>query len=95
MPQRDVVCDGVAWIAWVSGAGAYGSGAQALGHIEAVHFARQTAPEVPVLEALLPRGAFDGLFDTELVALLRSARPVVDASQLPAGPTSRRSRTLE
>lgn len=95
MPQRDFVCDDVAWIAWVSGAGAYGSGAQALGHIEAVHFARHSAPDVPVLEALLPRGAFDGLFDEELIALLRSARPIVDASQLPAGATGRRSRTLE
>jgi len=93
--RREFDCDDVAWIAWLSGAGAYGTGIFGLGNVQAVHFSRATAPDVPVFEALLPAGAFDGLFDEELRAMLRTARPIVDASQLPAGATVRRSRTLE
>jgi hypothetical protein len=75
---------GTEWLAWLSGAGAVGTGACGLGHLEAVHFARISEPERPTHEALLPRGRFHDLFDAELVRLLGSAVPIVDPSARPA-----------
>lgn len=84
--QREFEADGQSWIAWTSGAGAYGTGVLGTAQVAAVHFGRPDAPEVPVLEALAPAGDFHALFDDELIQLLRSARPIVE----PIASTERR-----
>ena len=91
---REFTADGKEWVARCSGTGAYGTGIYGLGLIEAVHFATREAPDVPVLEALLPARAFEKLYDDDLLALFRSARKVVDPSQLPDRPVSRRGAGL-
>ena len=94
--RRAFVCDDEEWLVWASGGGAYGTGRWSLGNVEAVHFARSSAPTQPVLEALLATGRLADLFDDELRALFRSARPVVDASQLPEGVRRKpRARSLQ
>lgn len=75
--RRSFGADDGEWIAWVSGKGAWGSGAYGLGMVVAVHFARAEAPAEALREALLPRGRFAGLYDEELCALLASATPIV------------------
>ncbi|MGQ0562271.1 MAG: hypothetical protein ACT443_10390 [Gemmatimonadota bacterium] len=89
--KRSFVCDSESWLAWVSGGGGYGTGSRGLGNIDAIHFARAAAPDVPVFEALLAAGRFDGLFEEELVALFRTARRVVDPAELPERPITRKS----
>lgn len=89
-PARRFLCDDVEWLAWPSGSSAYGTGTCGAASIEAVHFARAEAPDTPVFEGLLPTGRFHGLFDDELIALLRTATRVVDASDRPLKPASRR-----
>lgn len=93
-PARVFECDGVEWHVWVSGASAYGTGVQAPAAVEAVHFAHASAPTVPLYEALLPARRFRDLFDAELAALLRSAVKVVDPSERPIRPLSRRGEGL-
>ena len=88
-PGRSFTCDGVEWIAWPSGASAYGTGTCAPAALEAVHFARADAPDVPVYEGLLAAGSFFALYDEELITLLERATRVVDASQRPLKPSRR------
>ena len=68
---------GTAWVAYPSGLGAYGTGHWGLAPVEAIHFARADAPDVPVLEALLTYGRLEHLFPVELEALFRQAREIV------------------
>ena len=92
--KRELSCDGKDWVVWRSGTAAYGTGIYGLGTIEAVHFARKEEPDVPVLEALVPAGSLETLYDDALLAIFRSARKVVDPSQLPERPVSRRGAGL-
>ena len=92
---RQFTHDGEEWLAWPSGGGAYGTGVFGTASTEAIHFARRAAPDVPVFEALLPFGRFWGLFDEELIDVLRAAVRVVDASAMPQRPARRRTRSLE
>lgn len=89
--KRPFTADGVEWVAWTSGGGAYGTGNRGLGNVAAVHFARASEPDLPLREALLAAGRFDDLFDTELLDLFRTARRVVDASDAPRRPPGRRT----
>lgn len=91
---RSFECDGTQWLAWPSGSGAYGTGICGPASLQAVHFARADAPGQPAYEALLPAGRFYGLFDEELAALLHAATRVVDPSERPAKPVSRRGSGL-
>jgi hypothetical protein len=75
--------DGSDWLAWVAGAGAYGTGVLGPGLLEAVHFASAVAPDTPLREALLARGRFSGLYDAELAELLTAATPIVTSDQRP------------
>lgn len=73
---RRLEYDGRTWVAEVTGRGAvgfmFGSAA-----IESVHF-RSTDEGVPITrQAYLPAGIFASLEDEELVALLKSAPPLV------------------
>ncbi len=91
--KRCFAVDGEEWLVWPSGGGAYGTGPLGLGSVEAVHFGRPEAPDTPLLEALLPAGMFEALFDAELTALIRTARRIVapsESGELPA----RRTRSL-
>ena len=90
VPARGFVCDGEEWLAWLSGGSAYGTGVHGPAMLEAVHFAKASAPDTPLFEALLPAGRFHGLFEDELIALLKSATRVVDTAERPARPVSRR-----
>jgi hypothetical protein len=93
--KRVFMCDSEEWVAWISGTGAYGTGKYALGSVAAVHFAKSAEPLVPLFEAL-SAGELDGMFDDELVALFRTARQIVDASQLPEGQRRKaRARSLQ
>jgi hypothetical protein len=74
---RRLEADGEHWVAYISGRGAYGSGALGLANIDAIHFEREDAPGEPVLEALLPGGRFADLHATELLEVFRSARRIV------------------
>lgn len=93
-PARQFVCDDVEWLAWPSGASAYGTGTCGPAALEAVHFARADAPERPVAEALLPAGRFHGLFEDELVTLLRGATRVVEPGERPVKAANRRGAGL-
>jgi hypothetical protein len=75
--ERQFTADGIDWIAYISGRGAYGTGLWGLAALQAVHFVRAGAGDIPELEALLPAGRFGNLYDSELVALLRVARRIV------------------
>jgi hypothetical protein len=66
------------WIAALSGKGAWGTGSYGLGLVDAVHFFRADAPERPVREALLARGRFESLFETELAELLERSVPITE-----------------
>jgi hypothetical protein len=70
---REFAVDGVRWLAWVAGGGVGGTGGYNLALLESVLFAPADAPEPPLLEILLPHGAFIGLHDAELVVLLGRA----------------------
>lgn len=89
-PARSFVHEGEEWLAWLSGAGAYGTGTFGPASLEAVHFAKAADPGTPLYEALLPAGRFHGLFDDELVELLRRASRIPDPEDRPAKPISRR-----
>ena len=91
---RHFTCDGQEWFAWPSGSSAYGTGTIGPAALDAVHFARAEAPEVPVYEALVASGRFFGMFDDELVTLLKGATKVVDASERPLKPATRRGEGL-
>ena len=74
---RPFTVDGAAWLAYPAGGGAYGTGHWGLAAVEAIHFARAEAPQEPVLEALVTGGRFPDLFESELIAMFRTARPIV------------------
>jgi len=74
---REITIDGVSWVVYSSGGGAYGTGHWGLAPFEAIHFARADSGDTPELEALLPSQRLDDLFDAELVALFRTARAIV------------------
>jgi hypothetical protein len=79
--ERSFEADGKTWIARLGGKGAYGTGAFGLGFVEAVHFFAADEPERPVSEALIPRGRFAGLFESELVELLAQAIPIAQPEE--------------
>ena len=91
---RRFTCDGGEWLCWPSGASAYGTGILGPAALEAVHFARGEQPETPAFEALIPAGTFFGLYDEELITILQGATKVVDASERPAKPATRRGEGL-
>lgn len=93
-PARRFVCDEQEWLAWPSGASAYGTGTVAPASLEAVHFARAEAPDTPAFEALLPAGRFYGMFDDELMVLLRRATKVAEPGERPLRPATRRGEGL-
>lgn len=92
--SRRFTCDAAEWLAWPSGASAYGTGTIGPAALEAVHFARAETPETPAFEALIPAGSFFGLFDEELMTILQGATRVVDASERPLKPATRRGEGL-
>lgn len=75
--ERQFEHEGRSWIARPAGKGACGTGSYGLGLVEAVHFFDAAEPARPLREALVARGGFDGLFDSELVRLLATACPIV------------------
>jgi hypothetical protein len=75
--ERWFEVEGKSWIARLQGKGACGTGAYGLGLVEAVHFFDTETPDRPIAEALLARGRFAGLFDSELAELLANATPIV------------------
>lgn len=91
---RNFIHDGMEWFAWPSGSSAYGTGTIGPAALEAVHFARSDAPEVPVYEALISARRFFAMFDDELITLLAGARKVVDPSERPLKPATRRGEGL-
>jgi hypothetical protein len=78
--ERELVIGGEPWLARLTGQGAAGSGALGLGMMEAIEFARVSAPAQPVREVLVQRGRFSHLFDAELVSLFATARIVNNES---------------
>jgi hypothetical protein len=75
--DREFEHKGRRWIARLAGTGLAGTGSCALGLIDAVHFHAADDSGRPLREALLPRGRFGLLFDTELADLLEGATPIV------------------
>lgn len=74
---RTFPAEGRTWVARVAGHGVIGTGHYSLGPVEAVHFALADAPDVPVREALVPRGRLHAMFESELAVLLAGATPIV------------------
>lgn len=64
------------WVVRSAGAGAYGTGRLGTARLVAVHFFRESAPDAPVREALLPAGVFPDLGATELRELFDRATPI-------------------
>jgi hypothetical protein len=93
-PVRGFVCDGVEWVVWPSGTSAYGTGTCGPAALEAVHFARAEAPDLPLYEALLAAGRFFGLYDEELITLLEGATKIVDPGERPLKAATRRGEGL-
>lgn len=82
---------GEAWVARVAGKAAGGTGATGLGLMDAIHFFRAESRDEPAREALIGRGRFATLHESELVALWASATPiVVPEGGLTAAPPRRR-----
>ncbi len=78
-------CETATWGAWIAGEGVAGTGSPATIAWDAVHFCLQERPGVPVREALLAHGLYEGLFDSELCALLaRSVEIVLPDGSRPA-----------
>ncbi|HEX6940442.1 MAG TPA: hypothetical protein VF158_13590 [Longimicrobiales bacterium] len=75
-PDRSFAADGHDWIAKVAGEGVAGTGAFAAAALVAIRFHAADDPARPRREAIIPRGLFERLHDDELVALLRTARPL-------------------
>ncbi len=75
-PARTFHVDNVEWIARVTGEGSGGTGALGPAPFVAIRFFRSDEPSRPRREALLPRGAFENLYDTELVELFHRARTI-------------------
>ena len=75
--ERSFLVDDVEWVAFISGSGAYGTGHWGLAALQTVHFARASAPDVPLFESLVPANQFAGLFDNELLQLFRNATRIV------------------
>jgi hypothetical protein len=75
--ERSLMLDGVEWVAYVSGAGAYGTGHWGLASLQTLHFALASEPGVPLYETLLPASRLAGLYDAELQDLFRNARKIV------------------
>jgi hypothetical protein len=93
-PARAFISDGVEWVAWPSGASAYGTGTCGPAALEAVHFAHADASSAPLFEVLLPAGRFFGLYDEELVTLLRGATRIIDPGDRPLKAATRRGEGL-
>lgn len=72
---RTLTIDGATWVARVAGGSAAGSGALGLAMIESIEFAPADAPGKPVREALVQRGCFAMLHDSELISLFHAAPP--------------------
>lgn len=64
------------WTARTAGAGAYGTGVRGRARLVAVHFFRESDPDTPVREALVPAGVFPHLRPDELRTLLERATPI-------------------
>ncbi len=63
------------WIAQLAGEGLGGTGVLGLAHFALVQFFRE-GESAPRFSALLPAGRFPHLYDSELVELLRAAKPL-------------------
>ncbi len=63
------------WLARVAGEGLGGTGVFGTAHFAVVLFFRE-GERAPRFSALLPAGRFPDLYDSELVELLRAARPL-------------------
>lgn len=65
-----------AWVVRTAGEGLYGTGRRGTARLVAVHFYRESDPDTPVRESLVPVGAFPHLQPEELRALFDRATPI-------------------
>ncbi len=72
---RRFAADDHAWIARLAGEGLGGTGAIGPARFAVVQFFRE-GERAPRFSALLPAGRFQHLYDSELLELLRAARPL-------------------
>ena len=93
-PSRSFRCDGQDWLAWPSGSSAYGTGTCGPAALEAIHFAKADTPDQPAFESLLAAGRFYGLFEDELVTLLRGATRIAEPGERPVKAANRRGAGL-
>ncbi len=63
------------WIARLAGEGLGGTGIIGTARFAVVHFFRE-GESAPRFSALLPAGRFEHIYNSELVELLRAARPL-------------------
>lgn len=70
---RPFTAAGVRWIAQLAGVGLGGTGRLGTASFAAIHFF-QEGESAPRFEALLPRGRFQDLYESELAELLGAAR---------------------
>ena len=91
---RHFMAEGVEWLAWPSGASAYGTGTIGPAALEAIHFAPADNTDRPAFEALIPAGRFHGLFEEELIAALKTAIRVVEPGERPVKAANRRGAGL-
>ncbi len=73
--ERSFAAGDERWLARVAGDGRGGTGVIGTARFAVVHFVRE-GERFPRFSALLPAGRFGHLYDSELVELLRAARPL-------------------
>jgi hypothetical protein len=71
--RRFATADGE-WLAWLAGRSVGGTGSYNLALLEAVHFARAEQPAQALREALVARGQFECVSDSELAQIWAIAR---------------------
>ena len=77
--RREFACDGQRWVLTVMGNGRTGSDWLTTGRLLIAYFAHAQTPGEAVLETWLVPGPLADLYESQLVDLLRSARPISDA----------------
>lgn len=74
--ERTFEVAGEEWVVRTAGASAYGTGERGRARLVAVHFFRESEPELPVREALVGAGRFGALRPEELRSLWERATPI-------------------
>ena len=80
-PDRRFETEDGAWVVRAAGTGAYGTGRTGRARLVAVQFFRESDPDTPVREVLVPAGRFPHLRPEELRELFDRATPMASPGE--------------